>query len=169
LAPSSDILLREATGEDAPSLVAVIHAAFEEYRGVLQAPSGAHGETEESLDGKLRTARAVLAFVDREAAGCVFYERRLDHLYLSRLGVIPAFRSFGIGRALVEYVQMLARDSETPRVRLGTRNVLTRNRAWYARLGYREIGAGEGLWNGRQFYVMLEKELTACAPPPRSL
>ncbi len=41
------VSLREAITEDVPALVAVIHAGFEEYRGRLDPPSGAHGDAGE--------------------------------------------------------------------------------------------------------------------------
>jgi hypothetical protein len=39
--------LSEATEADAATAVTLLRTAFEEYRGVLDPPSGAHAETEE--------------------------------------------------------------------------------------------------------------------------
>ena len=42
------IELREATTADLPTLLVLVHKAFEEYRGRLDPPSGAHDETLET-------------------------------------------------------------------------------------------------------------------------
>ena len=39
------IRLRQAQADDAPLLLATLHAAFDEYRGRLDPPSGVHAET----------------------------------------------------------------------------------------------------------------------------
>src|SRR6266542_2985978 len=57
----SDVQLREATEADVPTIFAVTRAAFGEYLGRLDPPSGVHRETLDSLREKLasgHTARA---------------------------------------------------------------------------------------------------------------
>ncbi len=51
-----------------------------------------------------------------------------------------------------------AREGGYKRVRLGTRIVLAKNRAFYAALDYRLVGY-ETLWQGEPFYVVYEKEI----------
>ena len=159
------MVLREATQDDIPTLVALIHSAFEEYRGKLDPPSGAHQETEEHLRQKMASARVVLALADGQPRGCVFYEREEEGLSFSRLAVPPAYRRRGIGRALIAYVEAQARAGNIARVRLGVRLVLTSLRAYYERLGYRlaEYRAHDGY--AEPTYVILEKDV--CAPPCR--
>jgi GNAT superfamily N-acetyltransferase len=156
----SDLRLRETTDADLPTLVALIHAAFEEYRGRLDPPSGAHRETLESVRDKLRTGRALLALVDGEPAGGVFYHRENDHVYLGRLAVLPQHRRRGVGRALVMYVEAWARSLDVPRTRLGVRVQLPANRAYFERLGYRVFRheAHEGY--SEPTYLLLEKDLS---------
>lgn len=60
--------LHEATGDDIPILLQVLHAAFEEYRGRLDPPSGVHNETVETLRKKLKTGAAVLLQISDEVA-----------------------------------------------------------------------------------------------------
>jgi hypothetical protein len=54
------MVLCEATYDDIPTLVTLIHTAFEEYRGRLEPPSGAHRETAQSIGTYLQQGHAVL-------------------------------------------------------------------------------------------------------------
>ena len=111
--------LREAIAADLPTLLALVHGAFEEYRGRLDPPSGAHAETIETLGRALRTGAALLVSVDGQPAGCVFYHREPDHVYLGRLSVLAAYRGHGLGGALTDGVERRALAMGVPRVELG--------------------------------------------------
>jgi predicted N-acetyltransferase YhbS len=154
-----DITLREATDGDIPALVVVLKAAFEEYRGRLDPPSGAHAETVVKLREVLRTARAVLALAGDEIVGCVFYAPSGDHVDLFRLAVLPMQRRRGIARALIGYVEARVRELGLPRVQLGVRVALPNNRAYYERLGYRFIEARTHAGYAEPTFVILEKIL----------
>ena len=155
----SELILREATIDDAPAITAVLMAAFEEYRGRLEPPSGAHGETVEKVREKMWAARVVLAQAGDQVIGCVFYELSSRRIYLSRLAVLPAHRRRGVGRALVEYVEGCALALNVPCVRLGVRVALAENRAYYERMGYRFVGAGAHDGYAEPTYLILEKTL----------
>jgi ribosomal protein S18 acetylase RimI-like enzyme len=152
--------LREATTTDAATLVALVQAAFEEHRGRLDPPSGAHDETAETIRNGLELSRAVLAYAAEHAAGCVFYRPAEGHLYLFRLCVLPAYRRRGLGRALVEHVEGRARDLGLPRIRLGVRIALPRQRAYYERLGYGVVESASHPGYAEPTYVVMEKRLT---------
>ncbi len=160
----SNFLLREATQDDIPTLVIVLQTAFEEYRGRLDPPAGAHTESVEKLRQKLMDAYAVIAIVDQAIVGCVFYEIRSDeneqdYMYLGRLAVLPSYRRCGLGKALVQYVETLTRELRLSRVRLGVRTQLPENQAYYERQGYRvlEYRSHEGY--AEPTYMIMEKEL----------
>jgi GNAT superfamily N-acetyltransferase len=156
----SSVTLREATDADIPALLAVLMAAFEEYRDQLDPPSGAHDETEKRLRGTLRGAHAVLAHVGGEPVGCVFYAPMGDYVDLFRLAVLPGHRRHGIGRALIEYVEGRALAIGITCVQLGVRTALPGNRAYYERLGYRFREARAHSGYAEPTYVILEKRLT---------
>ncbi len=153
------VSLREATAEDVSVLVAVIHAGFEEYRGRLDPPSGAHDESEETIRQKLIVGHAVLASVNQQVVGCVFYEPKDDHVYLGRLAVLPAYRRQGIARELIAWVEKQARLLGYTRVRLGVRVALPGNRAYFERLGYRVLNYGTHAGHTEPTFVDLEKEV----------
>jgi GNAT superfamily N-acetyltransferase len=156
-----DWQLREATEADAATFAALVREAFEEYRGRLDPPSGAHAETPESVRDRLRSAGALLALAADGPAGCVFYETAAEHLYLLRLAVRPAYRRRGLARVLIEQVEARARELGRPRVRLGVRIALAGQRAYYERLGYRPVGTGTHAGYAEPTYLLLEKPLTA--------
>jgi GNAT superfamily N-acetyltransferase len=151
------INLRPATGDDAPVLLAILHAAFEEYRGRLDPPSGAHSETLDTIRYRLTTACGVLAFTGDEPVGCVFYQVESAHLYVSRLSVLPAYRRQGVGRTLIEYVEAQAKVLHVPRVQLNERLALPALRNYYERLGYQFAGYGTHHGYSEPTYVVLEK------------
>jgi predicted N-acetyltransferase YhbS len=151
------IILREGTAEDAPALSSVIQSAFEEYRGRLDPPSGAHDESLQAIRLKMTIARAVVASVDGDIVGCAFYEPESDHIYLGRLAVLTQYRRRGIGQKLVAWVEAQARMLGYTRVRLGVRVVLTGNRAFFERRGYRLHGSGRHVGHTEPTYWTLEK------------
>ena len=136
----ADLTVRAATVTDIPALLALIHAAFEGYRGRLDPPSGAHAETAASLAALFaRGERAVLAFAGERAAGCAFFIQTGVELYLHRLAVPPAMRRTGIGQALVAYVVAEATASDCSYLRVGVRLALPENVAFFERQGFTTI------------------------------
>jgi ribosomal protein S18 acetylase RimI-like enzyme len=153
-------MVREGTDADVPALVALVHAAFAEYEGRLDPPSGAHAETEESIRRTLRTARAVIAFAGEAVAGCVFCRPEEGHLYVFRLAVLPAYQGLALGRVLMGLAEELACSLGLPRIRLGVRTALDLQRAWYERLGYRPVAAEAHPGYREPTYLVLEKTVT---------
>lgn len=162
----NDPHLREAVDEDVQTLVAVVRAAFEEYQGQLDPPSGAHSETVETFRQKLTTGHAAVVEIGGDIAGCVFYEAGNDFMYLDRLAVLPAYRRQGLGRKLIEYVEAQARTLGLKRMRLGVRVVLKGNRAYYERMGYRLAEYKSHAGHSEPTYALLEKEISSSTSTP---
>lgn len=143
-----------------PTVVEVLHAAYAEYLGKLDPPSGAHKESVESLAAKLQTASGVLAWIGPTVVGSVFYEVRDASVYMSRLAVLPAYRRGGIGRRLVEHVEAAAQNHGVPYVTLGVRIALPQNVTYYERLGYSiaHVGSHPG-YTEPTFYSMRKRVL----------
>ena len=127
--------------DDATLVHEIMHAAFAEYRGILDPPSSAHAETVEDVTRALAAGGGALAWVGDEAVGSARYRRQPDHLYIGRISVLPTHRGRGIGGALVTFLEGHACTLGSPEVRLEVRMALDRNLALYERLGYqiREI------------------------------
>jgi predicted N-acetyltransferase YhbS len=157
----NDIILCTATDRDVPAIVGIIHAAFEEYDGAIDPPSGAHKESAERIREKMATDRAVLALVGQQPVGCVLYRDESTYMYFGRLAVLPEYRGRGIAGALIEHVEARASELGLPRVRLGVRLALPRLRARYERLGYRVVEHRRHDGYAEPTYVIMEKLLLA--------
>jgi ribosomal protein S18 acetylase RimI-like enzyme len=154
-----EIQFHPAGEQDAGLLLSIVQAAFAEYRDRLEPPSGVHHETIETIRHKLETGYASLAYAHDQAAGCVFYQREDEYVYLGRLSVLPAYRRQGVGRALIEYVEAQAVALELPRVQLGVRLALPQLAAYYQALGYRVIEYGTHPGYPQPTYAVMEKVL----------
>src|SRR3990172_6868946 len=133
----SSISLRPAGAPDIEAIVAVIHAAFDQYKAVLTPPSGAHSETVVSVGKKMAAGGAHLAYVHGNLAGTVLYYPEHGQMYLGRLAVLPAYRGHGVARLLVEAVEQRAIEAGFRQVHLGVRLALAQNLAYFQGLGYR--------------------------------
>jgi ribosomal protein S18 acetylase RimI-like enzyme len=125
-----------ATREDAARVHGITQAAYAEYRGVLDPPSGVDRECIADVERALDEGGAVLAWIGDTAVGAVRFQHAADHLAVERLAVIPTARGQGIARALLAYLEDLARQSHLPEVRVGVRLSLSRNVDLYQGLGY---------------------------------
>ena len=135
------LTLRDATLADAPLMTEIIKAAFEDQRGKIMPPSGAHNETPEKVLAKLQDGGGIIAYVDAAAVGCVvYYPEEKDQMYLGRLAVLPAYRQHGVGQALVAAVENIAQMNGYMRMSLSVRMALPRNRAFFERMGYSVTG-----------------------------
>ena len=155
----SEIVLREATDDDIPSIVRVTRAAFEEYTGWLNPPSGAPNETPEKVRAKLASGSGVLALIGDWVVGSVYYNAEAEYVYLGRLAVLPKYRGRGIGTALVAEVERRARELGLARVRLGVRVALPHLRVLYERLGYQVYQERYHEGFTEPTYLMMEKLL----------
>ncbi|HSD01692.1 MAG TPA: GNAT family N-acetyltransferase [Gaiellales bacterium] len=132
--------VRAAHAPEAARIAQVMRAAFGEYRGVLEPPSGALSLDARAVRDLMELGGILACESEGRIVACVFHRTHPDHVYLGRLGVLPAFRGRGPGARLVAEVEALAGATGRERVRLGVRLALPRNRAFFERLGYRQVG-----------------------------
>ena len=126
--------------DDLSEIVALVHRAFEQYRGKLEPESGALSESVESLRKRLEKNRLFLAEDDGRISGAVFATQKGDAVYLDRLAVDPEVRSRGIARRLMEAVEVHARETGASRITLGVRLALPQNIDYFQRCGFVETG-----------------------------
>jgi len=133
------VVLGHTLPHDAVGLLRVIQAAYAEFFGKLDPPSGAFAETEQSIAAKLGKGGAIKALAGSALIGCVLYEPKADFMYFGRLAVLPAWRRVGVARRLILTVEECAKAVGLTRVQIGVRLVLPAHQAYYEGLGYRPI------------------------------
>lgn len=133
-------------------------AAFAEYTGGLEVPSGALSETVEDVVAHMALGGAVLAFDGETAVGSGRFERREGCVYIGRLSVHPAHRGKGIGGAMMDVLEDLGRSEGFAEAMLGVRTAISRNVDMYLRRGY-EIVATYPHPKGTELIVDMAKKL----------
>ncbi|HLT60993.1 MAG TPA: tRNA (adenosine(37)-N6)-threonylcarbamoyltransferase complex ATPase subunit type 1 TsaE, partial [Microlunatus sp.] len=99
--------LRQASFEDAPGMVEVIHAAFG-ARPALDPPSTAIEETPETVAAAVRTGSGVFATVAGKPAGVILIGGQDGRASFQRVSVHPAFQRHGVASAMVRVAEELA-------------------------------------------------------------
>lgn len=131
--------ITHATLDQAPLVHQIMLEAFEEFRGVLDPPSGAHIETVEKVLKIMAEGGALLAWEGEQAVGSLRYLYQSDHLYVGRVSVLPAYRGRGIAGEMMRAVEPIARDQGYAEIHLSVRMVLQSNLIFYERLGYETL------------------------------
>ncbi len=127
----------EPVGAERTDLVhRLTQAAFAEFQGVLEPPSGAEAETAEVVAADIADGGAAVAWIGQEAVGTVRYASLPDHLYVGRLGVLPSHRGRGVATALMAFAEAQAASLESLEVRVEVRSALPGNVAFFRRCGF---------------------------------
>lgn len=152
------LCIRLATIAEAPLVRELMRAAFAEYAGVLEVPSGALSETVEDVVEHMALGGAVLAFDGEAAVGSGRFERLEGCIYIGRLSVHPADRGKGIGGAMMDFLENVGRSEGFAEAILGVRTAIPRNVDMYLRRGY-EIVATYPHPRGTELIVDMAKKL----------
>jgi GNAT superfamily N-acetyltransferase len=118
----------------------VTQLAFGGY-GWLTPPSGALAETEDDVRRDLQQQGGALARLAGTAVGALRLRFEPKALWVRRVAVDPAHQGHGVGRALMRWAERQAAEHGVAEVRLGVREQLPGNRAFYEKLGYQVIRA----------------------------
>lgn len=92
-------------------------------------------------------------------AGFAIMEYLDVHAHLALLAVAPPYRSRGVGRGLVKWLEKSARTAGTFTVRLELRAGNEPAYAFYGRLGYRLTGRRRRYYDGREDALTMEHDL----------
>mgnify|MGYP002721064803 FL=1 len=127
--------LRRATPADQPEVEALIDAAYRHYIPRIGARPGPmqddYAQLIEAgqvlLHGAPGALQAVLVLIPQE-----------DALLLDNIAVSPAAQGQGLGRRLLDHAEAVARAAGYKAIKLYTHELMTENRAIYAKTGYIE-------------------------------
>ncbi len=155
--PTSEILIRRATPEDAEAISGVLHQAFAAYEPLytpqaFRVTTSAPAEVLERMqegpvwvalrdDALVATASAVVT-----AKGC----------YIRGMAATPAARGHRIGCALLETIEHFAQNERLPRLYLSTTPFLDRAIALYERYGFRRTDDGPSELFGTPLCTMVK-------------
>jgi ribosomal protein S18 acetylase RimI-like enzyme/glutaredoxin len=132
------VLIQAARADSALEVHRLTQLAFGGY-GWLTPPSGALAETEDDVRRDLQLRGGALARMAGAAVGALRLRFEPKALWVRRVAVDPAHQGHGVGRELMRWAEQQAAEQGLAEVRLGVREQLPGNRAFYEKLGYRVI------------------------------
>jgi GNAT superfamily N-acetyltransferase len=145
------IVIRQALPEDYAEIARIMEAAWREYEGNLGALWKPYVADLADVEGRASNGTVLLAEIDGRVAGTVTYYlpsggRGPDwrwwpptYAYLRALGVEPAHRGLGVGRALSLAVVEAARAAGAGGVALNTVDFMASAIALYEALGFQRL------------------------------
>ena len=155
--------LRAMERRDAPTVAALIRAAFASQFVVTDPPPSALRVTEDDVATHLQVGGGAVAERGGRMVGSALWNEQDGGLYLGRLAVVPAWRGRGVAKALVAAAEEAARRMALPRIHLSTRLVLFDNRRLFAACGFVESACHAHPGYAEPTFVTMEKRLV---PPP---
>ena len=135
---------------------AIMMRAFAEY-AAFEKPSSALRETVDDVSTSMARGGALLGFAGPRAIASVRFHAEQE-LELLRLAVLPEHRGHGVGGALVERVEAIARSRGYDAVRVYARSQQPDNRAWWLARGY-TIDGTSGRYGIPDLRTHLRKEI----------
>jgi ribosomal protein S18 acetylase RimI-like enzyme len=131
-----DLVLREATLDDAPLLAELTRAA---WRGTVALTCSGHRETAVQVAAQLQRGGALILLVDEQPAGSVRWlalDTESDVWEILRMGVLPDFRGHRLSQDLLEAVVHQAQVADACELRLAVRADQERLLDLYAAYGF---------------------------------
>jgi GNAT superfamily N-acetyltransferase len=145
-----ELAIRRAVPADAEAVAQLVQAAYEHY-----VPRIGRAPVPMTLD-YVRVVAAGdtwLAEWSGRLLGVLVLEHLADHLLVENLAVLPLAQGTGVGSRLLRHAEDEARARGLREVRLYTHELMTENRAYYPRRGYRETHlSGDPPWR-RAFFA----------------
>jgi ribosomal protein S18 acetylase RimI-like enzyme len=152
--------IREAVPEDYEELARLITNAYREFAQILGDDWEDYRADLADIAGRAAQGSQLVAEIDGRPVGTVSYYPPRDevvagewwtwpkgHAYLRALGVDPATRGRGVGRALTIACIDRARADGAAGIALDTLSFMPAATALYEGLGFRQTG-GNGEWGG---------------------
>ena len=106
----------------------------------------------------------VTAWETEKLVGFAIMQFYAERAHLNLLAVEPAYRRFGVGAQLIEWLEKTARTGGIFFINLEVRARNTGARAFYQRLGYRETKSIPGYYAGRETAICMHHDLRVQLP-----
>ncbi len=132
-----NVAIRTATRVDIPAIVSLVNRAFEVESFFLSGDrTNAEDVTERYEKGEFLLGESPEGVL----LGCVYFEKRGDRAYFGMLSVDPALKGTGLGRLLIETVEIHARKQGCIAMDITVVNLRTELPPYYRRFGYEISG-----------------------------
>ncbi|HJP93095.1 MAG TPA: GNAT family N-acetyltransferase [Pyrinomonadaceae bacterium] len=155
---SESASIRLATEADLPSIAALIHTSFIEYKSsytdkgfVATTPSA------DQLAKRMAEGPIWIAVQDEVVLGTVSVVSRGDELYIRGMAVVPQARGLGLGELLLKTVQEFALAHGHKRLTLSTTPFLLRAIKLYTRFGFERTADGPHELFGTPLFTMVKQ------------
>jgi ribosomal protein S18 acetylase RimI-like enzyme len=129
------VRLRPATAADAARLKELVHAAYGHY---VERIGGLPGPMTADYAEVIRSRDVTVAERDGEIVGLISLGRDDEGFVIDNVAVDPAHQGSGVGRALLEHAETVARRAGSGSIHLYTHELMRENLALYERIGYVE-------------------------------
>jgi ribosomal protein S18 acetylase RimI-like enzyme len=151
----SEIRIRRADADDAPSVASVLRESFEEYEH-LYTREGFEATTPACAEvlRRIEEGPVWVALVDERVVGTVSAFPKGESLYVRGMGLAPAARGRGIGELLLRRVEGFASEHGFGRLFLSTTPFLSRAIRLYERHGFKRTGEGPDNLFGTPLFTM---------------
>jgi ribosomal protein S18 acetylase RimI-like enzyme len=132
----SAIQLRPAMPADVPALAELVDAAYRHYVARIGGRPRPMGDDYAEV---VRSRRVTVAERDRQIVGLIVLYQDDREIEVDNVAVHPTHQGTGVGRALLEHAEDVARGAGFGSVRLYTHERMVENLALYERIGYVEF------------------------------
>ena len=150
-------ILRAATPDDLPAVVALIDAAYRHY---IPAMGGRRPRPMDDDQASRVTNGELFVLEDSETLlGVITMQRQPAAIHIFNLAILPDAQGRGLVHQLIDFAEATARRERKSKLTLYTNVVMTRNRAIYAHLGFTELGEHEA--PGGYRIVFMERPVPA--------
>ena len=153
-----ELQIREATLDDAPSIAAVLYAAFIEYKSSYT-PKGFAATTPPPDDVQRRLSEGPTWVVlrDETIVGTVAAVPKDESLYVRGMAVLPVARGQKIGELLLAHIESYAAARGLRRLHLSTTPFLSAAIRLYERFGFQRTTDGPHDLFGTPLFTMAKE------------
>jgi len=128
-------IIRLAAVEDVPAIKRIVVAAYEKYIPRIGKPPA---PMTDDYNGQVASGNVWVLELDGELLGLVVLVSKPAYMLIDNVAVMPERQRSGLGRMLLAFAEVKARERGYLEVQLYTNEFMHENLAWYARLGYQE-------------------------------
>ena len=131
----SEVVIRRALPDDAPSIAACVCEAYVHY---IERIGKQPGPMLEDYAEVINQFQVHVAVARGKVVGAIVLKITEEGFYIDNVAVRPLVKGRGIGRLLLELAEGEARRQSYRSIYLATHELMTENRTLYSRLGYGE-------------------------------